>query len=45
MADAKKTTSPQSQFPGDLPGGVTNVKDAAGVTTSSTPPGIDDPHE
>jgi hypothetical protein len=25
--------------------GVTNVKDASGVTTSSTPPGIDDPHE
>ena len=25
--------------------GVTNVKDASGVTTSSTPPGINDPHE
>jgi hypothetical protein len=25
--------------------GTTNVKDAAGVVTSSTPPGIDDPHE
>ena len=25
--------------------GVTNVKDASGVVTSSTPPGIDDPHE
>jgi hypothetical protein len=25
--------------------GVTNVKDAAGVVTSSTPPGLNDPHK
>ena len=55
MADAQKTTQPQPHYTGnDLPGGgtttvttdgTTNVKDAAGVVTSSTPPGFDEPHK